>query len=753
MSGELHSWWTGFGIEVGLEELTLEPAKALASFLQSRRASGARLVSLRQDNQYAAVHFETEVERPQDLANPIRGLEPIAIFFPLDSGQPRVFALRIDFPDVEHQNLTPANSPRSLCIDDRPWPEARLTSNSFDLIRRTQLWLSKAARGELHDAAQPLEPLFFPTSAAMIIPPDVLAEKPNTPVELIGFMRPDNDRVVLTYRVDRVIPQARHLPGFVVLAFQAKPQATIARMRTAPRTLLELADELNRGGVDLIPEVSARLKSWAGISADKLRRLDCRLAIVVAFPTKAADGREGQDTRAFICIPQAGELGVGLEILAKNVGQKGYSPLLIPADNASGMASSVEMAQVYLSFDRNLAAAVAGGMPDRRKVVLIGAGAIGSQVAVDLAREGKFSWSVVDQDYLLPHNLARHALFPEEVAAPKAPALARQLAALLDEPCPSIECNVLNPADGLKQPLTTALESAEIVIDASASVAVSRHLSDLTDTTARRVCIFFNPAGTDAVLLVEDRDRSITLRDLEAQYHRLIQTDPALKGHLAGAGQGLRYSGSCRTLTNRIPATLAALLSAAVARGIVQSVTGEEASIRVWRSNQESEIRTTVVTGRAVESATIGGWKVTYDDGLLERLIALRDERLPSETGGVLLGIADMSRKSIHIAHALPQPEDSQGSVTQFERGVVDLGAIIDDAVQQSMHQLRYVGEWHSHPRRSSMLPSRTDLAQLAWLGRELEIEGLPGLMAIAADRGFAFVAADFSSPTETAGS
>ena len=61
--------------------------------------------------------------------------------------------------------------------------------------------------------------------------------------------------------------------------------------------------------------------------------------------------------------------------------------------------------------------------------------------------------------------------------------------------------------------------------------------------------------------------------------------------------------------------------------------------------------------------------------------------------------------------------------------------------IETSLHQLSYVGEWHSHPRRSSPLPSTIDLAQIIWLGKELEHEGLPGLMAIAADDGaFAFV-------------
>ena len=59
-------------------------------------------------------------------------------------------------------------------------------------------------------------------------------------------------------------------------------------------------------------------------------------------------------------------------------------------------------------------------------------GALGSQIAINLAREGAFSWTVVDSDYLLPHNLARHALLTDELGAPKALALARQMGLLLN---------------------------------------------------------------------------------------------------------------------------------------------------------------------------------------------------------------------------------------------------------------------------------------------------------------------------------
>jgi proteasome lid subunit RPN8/RPN11 len=131
-----------------------------------------------------------------------------------------------------------------------------------------------------------------------------------------------------------------------------------------------------------------------------------------------------------------------------------------------------------------------------------------------------------------------------------------------------------------------------------------------------------------------------------------------------------------------------------------------------------------------------GEWSVAYDQGLLDQLATRRQARLPNETGGVLLGIADMSRKSIHIAHSLPQPQDSKGSVTAFERGIAGLAEEVDRADSATMHQLRYVGEWHSHPKYSSAQPSGKDISQLAWLGSELANDGMPGLMFIAGDYG-----------------
>jgi hypothetical protein len=116
---------------------------------------------------------------------------------------------------------------------------------------------------------------------------------------------------------------------------------------------------------------------------DDIRRLSSRLAIVISFPITAA-GRTAN----------------------------GETP--------DKRVLEIEPSQVHFAFDRDLAASIAGrSSADRHKAVLIGAGSLGSQLAINLAGEGTFHWTITDRDYLLPHNLARHALGGDDVGAPK----------------------------------------------------------------------------------------------------------------------------------------------------------------------------------------------------------------------------------------------------------------------------------------------------------------------------------------------
>lgn len=748
----VHPWWDAFG-ETAADDTAL-PARASA-VVQALRDGfpAARLseVKICPTTKLAAVRFDVDVERPQDLAYPIARTEPVAVLVSDENLQPSVLALRSDFPaDTPHQNEVPEGTPCAMCIDDRPWAEAKLTWTAADLIRRVQLWLAKAARGELHDAARPFDPVFFRSPISIIIPRTALDANPNG-TELVGSMHEGGSVIVAHPLADLggFVPEKGRL---LVMTFRVGEQP-MARLRQAPMTLARLAEEMNHCGMDLIKALQARTRELAGMTGPAVRKLQSRIAVVVAFPISNSEGPPVDDVRAFVTMQTAGEIGVALGTLSEAPsdagGTKGsYLPLIGAAATSDLSALTIGPAELHFAIDRTLAAATAGKIPDARRAVLIGAGSLGSQLGLNLAREGCFSWTVVDNDHLLSHNIARHGLLPNSVGMPKATALAINIAEIVSETTTPIIADVTAPIESVRDSLSKALCDADVIIDATASVAAARYISELP-ASARRISVFFNPSGTSVVVLAEPSDRNISLTDLEAQYHRLIATDSRFADHLKVNQEALRYSGSCRALTNRIPATQAAILSALAANGLRDSLASDCGSIRIWTLAPNGEVSQVSQQVRTVTRKELASWTIVYDEGLLDALADMRDRHLPRETGGVLLGIADMSRRTIHLVAALPAPSDSVGSVDGFERGVYGLGDRVNAATEASLHQIRYVGEWHSHPRRASPLPSTTDIRQVMSLRSELTKEGLPAIMAIAADNGrFTFVIAD-TAPAE----
>ena len=92
-------------------------------------------------------------------------------------------------------------------------------------------------------------------------------------------------------------------------------------------------------------------------------------------------------------------------------------------------------------------------------------------------------------------------------------------------------------------------------------------------------------------------------------------------------------------------------------------------------------------------------------------------------------------KSRIDIVEAWPAPPDSKGSEAEFTRGTKGLRASVEQAIGRTLEQVRYVGEWHSHPRRARTTPSSIDLDQLGWLTATLSMDGCPGLLLIAGDR------------------
>jgi integrative and conjugative element protein (TIGR02256 family) len=133
---------------------------------------------------------------------------------------------------------------------------------------------------------------------------------------------------------------------------------------------------------------------------------------------------------------------------------------------------------------------------------------------------------------------------------------------------------------------------------------------------------------------------------------------------------------------------------------------------------------------------TIGKRLDRLDAGSLkDELRSKRSAALPDETGGSLMGMIDFERRRIDVVGALAPPPDSVGTTGSFIRGVSKLKMDIEAAASRAGNQIRYIGEWHSHPEGMSSAPSKTDLAQILKLKHAMEIEGLPAISVIVAEK------------------
>src|SRR5207237_3419477 len=152
-------------------------AQQVAGFLRRYAADVAAIVECRRDDaDRELIVLDLLTGAPQAPVYPIRTAERIGILFIGEDRLPLVAVLRDDFPDTEHQQIVPKDHPAVICIDDRSWAEARLTWTPAELLERILMWFRRAARGELHDARQPLDPTLMGSPLSFIVARSILGD-------------------------------------------------------------------------------------------------------------------------------------------------------------------------------------------------------------------------------------------------------------------------------------------------------------------------------------------------------------------------------------------------------------------------------------------------------------------------------------------------------------------------------------------------------------------------------------------------
>jgi integrative and conjugative element protein (TIGR02256 family) len=730
-------WQPEESIEIEASALKSPLARALAANIAGASAEFTTLRECRaiDEADMEIVSFDIQVDLPQRPVYPIKPVEVISVCFARKGDfPPAVLVARPDFPDTPHQNLVPIGHPSALCIDDRPWEDVRSSYTVSELISRIQTWFAKASQGELHGDDQPFDPFFAYEGGHQIIVSAGGERAMNEGKALRVAASDSRARFLIVDAADEA-RQGRGKLQVQILHVDVEPQA-MRRIRFAPRTLHELSEMLANRGVDITGLLQKSILDWLAIGkADSNESwVFCvLLRMPQIHPRTGAAG--AMMPMAFICEAGPGEIGVRLGVLEKNSSDAAkhvqYVRTLLAKPDVTQLDLPVYYAPVHFELDARRAAEIAGrGTPDKRRVLMVGAGSLGSSLSEALAREGLFSWTIVDDDDLLPHNVARHTLTGAELGRGKAETLRTRLRLIRPDTDPNfIRENVL--AERLSDELEQGLRDANLILDASASIPVSRFLAD-HPSPARRICAFFTPNGKSGVLMIESGDRSTNLRDLEASYLYEVSSNPAFAGHLSDA-RNLRYTGACRALTSRIPSSSVVVLTGLIAHGVSRNLNRPDAVLQIW-SIEDNHSISCANAETLVERTAVENWTILLPRSLSLELRARRAAMLPNETGGPLMGLIDYDAKTIAITHALVPPNDSVALPTSFVRGTRRLRQAIEQAQTRTGGQTRYIGEWHSHPRGASAAPSGTDVKQIAELSMILNLDGMPALTLIIAD-------------------
>ena len=666
------------GATVAPERLSAGRARAVACFLTARLNAFAELKECRIGGQDGAHHdivfLDVDVEVPQVPTHDIRHSEPLAVVFPPgDEDPPAVFALRPDFPRVPHLNLLPAGFPPSLCLYDRPFNEVLIDWTAPKFVERIRQWLSRTANGTLHPGDQPLEPLLYQSDpiADLIVPEETFSvDLSDAPAWLSLQIVPRGPLLFTAVSQPLDVAELPNELSCIALVISCPPQVH-GVINHRPDTLQELDDLTADSGLNLTQMLREELRRWLeDPDVETERLLGARLALIVRLPKTREPGGSTEviEVRAFMVEMTVGEIGSDIGVWEMNDGRPGL--LIAPDETKVGQGVQLIPLNAHGAFSRSQAAAANGyGPPTRTQIAAIGVGALGSQVVSNLVRSGFGQWALIDGDVLLPHNLARHALDGLYLGCPKALALAGVSNGIIGDGqiAGGIVADVLRP--GENGPLVqAALSDAEVILDMSASIPVARHLCRDVKAQGRRISLFLNPSGTALTLLAEDRARQIPLDMLEMRLYREIADNPELSGLLETTGR-LRTGQSCRDQSTQISQDLVALHAAIGSHAVRRVLDSEFAQISTWRVEPNTHAVSAIQSKPAQPTKRrLGKWTVYMDSQLQEKLAGLRRERLPNETGGILIGASDMQRGLIYVVGAIASPEDSEESPTSYVR-------------------------------------------------------------------------------------
>ena len=617
---------------------------------------------------------------------------------------PEVYALRKDFPlGLPHSNVLPFSRPVSLCVSDVPFQDIKPQFNAFDFINYIIRWFNLNSLGKLHEKDRPLE-IFFQTNKFC-----GLVNEPSSIKRFGKYVKQTKATSTLEFVEKRKATHYVFLIGTISKISNCLP--------FLPQTIGELKSL-----------ITTENKAFLDTLIDYIWKTDKKsdLPFIIVLGVQNRDDNHKRTDWAIIKTEVS---------IREIITQKKRTVF----DDVAFMCwfSSLPIT-VELLLDnpcKEINASQNRKVKLFRKVACIGTGTIGANIIDHIVREGiADEVCVVDFDILGPHNLSRHILPVCDIMKSKVKSLKSFYKDIANQKITAIDCNYLNLNDS---DLNLLYANTDLIIDASTSIAVERAMAFSKSSKAIRKCtVFLNPKGTDLVLMMEDKAICQRLDLLEMSYYYNLLTIDALALHLDTSEQRRTNSFSCRSESNIMDYDNIGMLSSVASQQIQIAYQKEEPLLSIWCIDQEnstiSKIPLTILSWNLYTTNNIN---VYCSKEIMDDIEKCKNSDLSKETGGCLFGCYDVDKRNIYVFYQHHAPKDSKCSATFFERGCNGMNEVLEKISKKTYHQVRYIGEWHSHPN-ASCSPSSLDKEQFVKMSKQMNNEDMPFVQLIFGNNG-----------------
>lgn len=661
-----------------------------------------------------------------------------------DNTNLKAYSLRKNFPDLPHLNQTPKNKPKDLCLSDAQFMEYMYNNSLMGFIQRIKNWLDRAASGELHLDEQPREPFISNTAGDFVLDSYTYERIINADSNIELFptyvLKPNEFSRRFYIEASSIKnPDKNFVSPFTILCIKSKPTADQC-INYKPENYLELYDLLlNKLSIYLSREIYFFLYNSRQLKKDNHLSRDLLLALCI--PRLNSEGLvTDPEIIVFHIKKKLYEIGLLHDCLIKRYDKrrdKNFFDLknTFKDKDKKFRKVKVDSFKVIKPFTKHLASEMAG-IPEEiieKSFAVIGQGALGSQLTLNLARQGFHKWHLIDYDTLLPHNFARHGLSAGYRGIFKAVATHNEIRHILDKsdiiPFPS-------PIYEFSHEDVIKVFDTDIILDCSVSHTVFLALAYRQKPDSRTFSCYYCGKGYTSVLICEDSQRKIRLDDIDLQLKiKGLENCPMKNIYRTQDDNQIIYSTSCNETTTVMPQDLVAVHAGMISMQIKKALNSENSHVFVNNVKAEGlgvDVETFTPSEMIVYDCN--GWQFRISPAAIEEMSNFRGEKLPNETGGVLLGWINSFKQVIYIGMAIPAPPDSAERPYYFQRGKEGLYDFVQSVKQASNNDIYYVGEWHSHISEAKVQQSNDDKIAMEKIARMMLEDSLPGVLLIVGD-------------------